>query len=295
MEHHIADINGLRMHYVTHGAGEPILFLHGFPEYWGVWKRQLVELGKDHLVIAPDLRGYNLTSKPEGVEAYRIQHLLEDVRALLEHLGQRKVHLVCQDWGALLGWAFLLHHPERVDHFVSINITHPALFDRELRDNPRQQLASQYMLLFRTPQAEPQIMGGDFAWPRQIVFDDARAHGALLTEEELAEWLAAWRQPGAITAALNYYRAARMGPPDAEGHPGGSNLLEGLAPEQYLVHAPVLLIHGELDGFLLPDGLRGLEKLVTRLTVKRLPDASHWVALEKPREVSQFIRAFLSS
>ncbi|PTL78321.1 alpha/beta fold hydrolase [Vitiosangium sp. GDMCC 1.1324] len=293
MQHHYADINGLRMHYVTHGAGDPIVFLHGFPEYWGAWKKELNDLGKDHHVIAPDLRGYNLTSKPEKVEDYHIKHLVEDVRSLVEHLGLKKTAVVCQDWGALVGWSFLLRHPELVSRFVTINITHPALFDRELRENPRQQLAAQYMLVFNSPQAEPQLMGDDFAWAKQAVINDARAHGAILSDEDVAEWISAWKQPGSITSGLNYYRAAKMAPPDGEGHPGGSNLLDGLKPDQYLVRVPVLFIHGEQDTYLLADGQRGLKELVPQLTIRRIPDATHWVALEKPREVSQFIREFM--
>jgi pimeloyl-ACP methyl ester carboxylesterase len=293
VQHHYADVNGIRMHYVTHGAGDPIIFLHGFPEYWGAWKKQLNDLGRDHFVIAPDLRGYNLTSRPEKVEDYHIKHLVEDVRSLIAHLGFKKIAVVCQDWGALVGWSFLLRHPDMVSKFVTINITHPALFDRELRENPRQQLAAQYMLVFASPQAEPQLMGDDFAWAKQAVINDARAHGAIMSDEDVAEWISSWRQPGAITAGLNYYRAAKMGPPDGEGHPGGSNLLEGLKPEQYQVQTPVLLIHGEQDTYLLADGQRGLKELVPNLTIRRLPDATHWVALEKPREVSQFVREFL--
>lgn len=293
MQHHYADVNGIRMHYVTHGAGDPIIFLHGFPEYWGAWKKQLNDLGRDHFVIAPDLRGYNLTSRPEKVEDYHIKYLVEDVRSLVAHLGFKKIAVVCQDWGALVGWSFLLRHPDMVSKFVTINITHPALFDRELRENPRQQLAAQYMLVFTSPQAEPQLMGDDFAWARQAVINDARAHGAIMSDEDIAEWITSWRQPGAITAGLNYYRAAKMGPPDGEGHPGGSNLLEGLKPEQYHVQTPVLFIHGEQDTYLLADGQRGLKELVPNLTIRRLPDATHWVTLEKPREVSQFVREFL--
>lgn len=293
MEHHYADINGIRMHYVTHGAGDPILFIHGFPEFWGVWKKELMDLGKEYFVIAPDMRGFNLSSKPAEVSAYHINHLVGDIRGLIEHLGLKKLHIVCQDWGALVGWSFLLRHREYVDHFTTINITHPALFDRELRHNPRQQLASQYMTVFRSPQAEGQIMSDDFAWLKQAVIADARSHGAMLSDEDVAEWHAAWKQPGAITAQLNYYRAAVMGPPDDTGYAGGSNLMEGLSPEQHVVQTPVLLIHGEQDTYLLPDGHRGLNELVPHLTIKRLPDATHWAAMEKPREVSQFIRAFL--
>jgi pimeloyl-ACP methyl ester carboxylesterase len=293
MQHHDADINGIRMHYVTHGAGEPILFLHGFPEYWGIWKKQLAELGKDYRVIAPDLRGYNRNPKPSGVEQYSIEYLVEDVRALAEHLGLKKFNLVSQDWGALLGWSFVLRHPEYVSRFVTINMTHPALLNRELRENPAQQQASQYMLLFRTPQAEAMVLANDCAWPRQALVEEAQKNGAALSDEEVAEWVDTWKQPGAITSALNYYRAARLGPPDGQGTPGGSNLLDGLTPDRHVVHVPVLFIHGERDPHLLPDGLRGLEQLAPQLTVRRIPEGTHSVVLEKPELVSQFIREHL--
>jgi pimeloyl-ACP methyl ester carboxylesterase len=292
MQHQYADINGIRMHYVTQGAGDPILFLHGFPEYWGVWKKQLAEFGKDHHVIAPDMRGYNLTSKPEDVGQYHIEHLVADVRALADHLGLKKFNLVCQDWGALVGWSFLLRHPEYVSRFVTINITHPALFDRELRENPRQQQASQYMLLFRSPQAVPMVTGNDFAFPKQALLGEARKNGAQISEQDEAEWVAAWSQPGAIQAGLNYYEAAKMGPP-VGGQPGGSNLVEGLAPERYLVRAPVLFIHGEQDPYLLKDGQQGLEKLVPDLSFRRIPEGTHGVTLEKPELINQYIREFL--
>ncbi len=295
MQHHNADINGISLHYVTEGTGEPILFLHGFPEYWGVWKKQLAELGKDYQVIAPDLRGYNLSSKPQEVEQYNIELLVRDVLGLVQHLGLKKVTLVCQDWGALLGWSFLLRHPELVCRFVTFNITHPALFERDLRENPRQQQASQYMLAFRSPQGEPLMMANDFEWLRNNVLGAYRASGVNLSDEDAEEWLQAWKQPGAITGGLNYYRAAKMGPPDGQGSQGGSNLLEGLKPEQFHVRIPVLFIHGEQDIFLLADGQRGLEEFVPDLTFRRIPDAGHGVSLEKSELVTGYIREFLHS
>ncbi len=294
MKHEYADLNGIRMHYVTHGEGEPVLLLHGFPEYWGVWKQVMADLGGDFRVIAPDLRGYNLTSRPEGVEAYRIQHLVEDVRGLVAHLGVKDVHLVAQDWGALLGWSFVLRHPKLVRSYTTIDITHPHLFNRELRENPAQQQASQYMLSFRDPGAAAFIAANDFEWPRQALFADARQHGAVLSEADVAEFVESWKQPGAINAGLNYYRAAMMGPPDGQGHPGGSNLVEDLKPHELKVKPPVLVLWGELDPYLLPSGLDGLEEHVADLTVHRIPGATHWVSLEKPAEVSQHIREFIS-
>ncbi len=295
MKHELADINGIRMHYVTHGAGKPILFLHGFPEYWGVWKQLMAEFGKDHLVIAPDLRGYGQSSKPAEVEQYRIETLVGDVKGLLNHLGLKKVTLVAQDWGAFLGCSYVLRHPEYVERYVAVDVTHPAIFNRELQQNPKQQELSAYMLAFGTSQAEAMVAANDYAWPRQAVFDDARAHGAELSEADMAEWLDTWKQPGGVTGGLNYYRAARMGPPAGPGSTGGSNLVDGLSPEQLKAKVPVLLLWGEKDPYFTPGSLDGLEQYVPQLTVRKLPDATHWVTLEKRAQVTGYLREFLGA
>lgn len=294
LKHAYADVNGIRMHYVTAGQGEPVLLLHGFPEYWGVWKKVIADLAQDHHVIAPDLRGYNQTSRPAEVDAYHILQLVADVRGLVEHLGLKKLNVVSQDWGAFVGWSFLLRHPDMVKRFVSIDITHPALFNRELRENPEHQKASAYMLIFRSPAGEQVLTADDFAFGRAALFDDARKHGAQLTDEDLNEWVEAWSQPGAITAGLNYYRAARIGPPDGEGSPGGSNVVDDLKPEQLQVHVPVLILWAEGDEYLLPSGLTGIEQLVKHVTVKKVPGATHWLSLEKPGLVSQSVRDFVA-
>lgn len=291
IEHHETTINGIRMHYVTAGGGEPILFLHGFPEYWGVWKKQIAEFSASHRVLAPDLRGANKTERPTRVEDHGIDHLVGDVLGLLDHEGIERVNLVCQDWGGLLGWTFLLRHPGRVSRFVSINVTHPALLNRDLRENPAQQQASQYMLAFRRG-GEDMILANDGAFIEQALFADARAHGADFAPEDEAEWRALLKDRGHLSAGLNCYRAAKIGPPDGEGGEGGSNLLDGLSAEQLQVDTPVLVIWGDEDTFLLATGLEGLGDLVSDLTVKHIPDASHWVTLEKPALVTQYIREF---
>jgi pimeloyl-ACP methyl ester carboxylesterase len=293
MQHAYADINGIRMHYVTHGQGEPILFVHGGAEYWGVWKPLMREFAKDHKVIAPDMRGYNLTSRPQEVEQYNIQHLVGDLRALVEHLGLRKFTLVGHDWGALVSWCFTIRHPEYVQRLVSLSMTHPALFDREMRENPLQRKASEYMLFFQSPGSEAQIMADDFAFQRQAVIDDARRHGSPLTEEDVAEWFQSWKEPGAVTGFLNYYRANKLGPPNGS-FPGGSTLLDGIPPEKWKVNVPVLTMLGVGDPFVLRGGLNGLEKLAPDVTVHEVPDATHWLIMQKPDVVGRHMRDFLA-
>lgn len=291
-EHHHVCINGLRTHFVTAGSGEPIVFLHGFPEYWGVWKGQMEALASTHQVIAPDLRGASQTQRPLRVAAYGIEHLVADVRELLDHFEIPRATLVTQDWGALLGWSFMLRHPERVRRFVAVDMTHPALFNRELRHNPAQQEASQYMLTFRA-EGEEMILADDAAFVEQALFADIQAHGGRLSIEDEHEWRALTRDRDHLTAGLGWYRAARIGPPDGQGGEGGSNLVDGLTDEQLRVKAPVLVLWSMGDPYLLPSGLEGLGDYVEDLTVERVEGATHWLTLQKPAWVTEKIRAFL--
>lgn len=300
LEHRFADLADLRLHYVVDGPqvvdgprdGEPILFLHGFPEYWGVWKRQLAAFAPTHRVIAPDLRGANQSGRPQDVQAYRIERLVGDVLGLLDHLELPRVTLVAQDWGSLVGWSFLLRHRERVARYVTMNVTHPALFDRALREDPAQQQASAYMLAFRA-QGEALLAADGGAFADQAIFADARAHGAVISAEDEAEWKTILGDGGHVTAGLDFYRAAEIGPPDGHGSKGGSNLLDDLRPEELRVDTPVLVIWGDRDPYLLPAGLEGLQELAPNSRVVHIPDASHWVSLEHPERVTTLVREFI--
>src|SRR5262249_24471723 len=142
----------------------------GFPEFWYEWRDLLPEFGRDHLAVAPDLRGYNLSSKPAEVEQYRMHHLVEDIRALAAHLGYSRFTLAAHDWGGPGAWAFALAHPDMLDHLIIINSPHPATFRRELSTNPSQQKATEYMQFFRTPEAEERLSANNFALLRRILF-----------------------------------------------------------------------------------------------------------------------------
>src|SRR5579872_6049325 len=142
-------VNGVRLHYVSAGNGPLILFLHGFPEFWYEWRNQLAGFGKDHFAVAPDMRGYNLSDKPEALDQYKMNVLVEDVRALGDHFPhQKKFILVAHDWGGAIAWAFAIAHPEMLEKLVIVNAPHPGVFGRLLATDPAQQQASQYMLMF---------------------------------------------------------------------------------------------------------------------------------------------------
>lgn len=285
-----AEVNGVRLHYVTAGKGPLVIFLHGFPEFWYEWKHQLEDFGKDHLAVAPDMRGYNLSAKPSEVDQYQMKYLVEDVRALAEHLGHKKFILVGHDWGGAVAWAFGIAHPEYLEKLVIVNAPHPGVFMRELRDNPDQQKASQYMLMFRGEKAEETLSANNYALLVGAVLGSGLKSGAF-TEDDKKAYIEAWSKPGALTGGLNYYRAARVGPPAGENAPASGNF--GMDMSQLMVKAPTLVIWGEKDTALLTGNLEGLDKFVPSLTIKRIPEGSHWVIHEKPDEVDGFIRDFI--
>jgi pimeloyl-ACP methyl ester carboxylesterase len=286
-EHKYADVNNIRLHYVTVGKGRLIMFLHGFPEFWYEWKNQLVEFGRDYQAVAPDMRGYNLSSKPSDVEQYRMKYLIEDIRALAEHLGHKKFFLVAHDWGGGVAWPFAMRHPDYLEKLVIINAPHPITFVRELRDNQAQKKASQYILIHRDVGAEEILSRNNYAALVSSLLQDGLRQG-YFNEDDLKAYIEAWSQPGALTGGLNYYRAARLGP-----FTGDSDDILSIDASLVAVRVPTLVIWGEKDRWLLTGNLEGLEKYVSSLTIKRIADGSHWVIHEKPALVNSHIREFI--
>ncbi len=285
-----AEVNGVKLHYVSAGKGPLIIFLHGFPEFWYEWKNQLEEFGKDHLAVAPDMRGYNLSSKPEPLDQYQVKYMVEDVRALAEHLGHKKFILVAHDWGGAIAWSYAIAHPDTLDKLVIINAPHPGVFARELKDNPAQQKASQYMLMFRSEKAEETLSANNYAFLVSAVLGSGLKNGTF-NEDDKKAYIAAWSQPGALTGGLNYYRAARIGPPEGETSSSGNFAMD---PSKLMVNVPTLVIWGEKDTALLTGNLEGLDQFVPKLTIKRIPEGTHWVIHEKPAEVNGYIREFIN-
>lgn len=289
LKHDFADVNGIRMHYTHTGSGRLMLFAHGFPEFWYCWKDILPEFGRDHLAVAPDLRGYNLTSKPPEVEAYKIDTLVNDLGALARHLGHKTFTLAAHDWGGGVAWALAIRHPEWLDGLIIVNSPHPTIFERELNTNPAQQKASLYTRMFQSPRTEALLSANDYKAMQDIVVTDGLKRGHFTVEDQKA-YLAAWSQPGAVTGALNYYRAANMGPPMKPGETARS--FETGIPDP-VVRVPTLVIWGEQDPHLMTSNLDGLEQYVPDLTVKRIPDGTHWVIHEQPALVAQHMRDWL--
>lgn len=290
VQHKYAEVNGIKLHYAFDGQGELIMFLHGFPEYWEMWKAQLQEFAKDHLAVAPDMRGYNLSSVPQDVKQYKQKILVEDIRQLAEHLGKKRIILVAHDWGGGVAWSFAILFPEYLERLIIINSPHPATFERELRNNPNQRKASSYMLFFRSSKAEVALSENNYSLLLNLAFGDLIKNG-VLNEDDIKGYINAWSKPGALTGGLNYYRATNV---------EALENLEGALKKPFIgdlipkINVPTLVIWGEKDTALLTGCLDGLEKYVPGVELKRIPDATHWVVREKPDLVNRYIKEFIS-
>lgn len=279
--HEYANVNGVKLHYVKAGNGKKlIMFVHGFPEFWYAYKHQLQEFSKsgEYTVIAPDMRGYNLSSKPDSVKEYQVKYMVEDLRQLSEKLGYNKFTLVAHDWGGVIAWWFAITHPSYLNKLVIINAPHPAIFQRELSKNPEQQKASAYITFYQNTQAEKALSSNNYEQLVNGVFG-SYLKSRNFNETDKQEYLKAWSQPGALTASLNYYRALKLG--------------SGLDRSSYKVNVPTLVIWGEKDKYLMTSNLTGLEAYVPDLQIKRLPEGSHWIIHEQPQLVNKYIRKFI--
>ena len=283
---------GIRLHYASCGnrEGRPlVLCVHGFPEYWGAWEDVLPSLGAWSYAVAPDLRGYNLSSQPTGTDAYRAREIVSDLIGLIEKLGYARAFIVAHDWGGAAGWQLAIARPQLVERLVILNSPHPFAFGRELASNPEQQRASAYMNRLRAADAEEQLAKDDFArlFASFNAVDGRTA--AWLDSTRRDRYRAVWSR--GLTGALNYYRATPLYPP-TDDDPGARALT--LEPGKFIVRVPTLVLWGMRDRALLPCLLDGLDELVPQITVERLPAASHWLAHEEPGHVAERVRNFLA-
>jgi len=256
--------NGITLHTVIIGKGEPLILLHGFPDFWFGWKK-LIPLIKDKFqLIIPDMRGYNLSDKPAGVENYCIELLIEDIRGLLEHFGYKSVYLAGHDWGGVLSWFIAEKYPNKIKKLAIINAPHFKIFQSKLKNNEAQKEASSYIFKLLKPDSEVPLIENNFQVIRRF-----------LTEDE-DKYIAAWSQPGSITSGINYYRANM----DYDNWTG-------------VIKIPTLVIHGMKDGAILPVVLDGLEKYVEDLKIVRAKDLGHSAMKEDPQMVAlEFIDFF---
>jgi pimeloyl-ACP methyl ester carboxylesterase len=271
-------------------AGAPVMIcLHGFPESHRTWRHQVAEFARDHHVIAPDQRGYARSDKPEGVEAYTADRIVADLIALADHFGAVRFTLVAHDWGGAVAWLAALRHPNRIARLVICNAPHPLIFQKSLFDDPQQRAGSQYIRSFRDLGLEARIeaMGLD------RFFDGSFAPhvDAAAVAGERDAYLDEWRQPGALTGMLNWYRASQIVVPAMDEAPERPGWIDGPFPT---IRVPTLVIWGMRDKALQPVQLDGLDALIDDVTVARIEGAGHFVPWEAPEAVNAAMREWLA-
>ena len=192
-EHGYAKNGELKIHYVTAGEGPLVVMLHGFPDYWYTWRKQIPAIAKDHQVVAIDMRGFNKSDQPEAVEDYAMPKLVSDVKAVIDHFGRTEATIIGHDWGGMVAWSFAMQHPEITRRLIILNLPHPACLTRELANNPAQQAASAYARHFQQPDAASNMTAeGLTFWVKDA--------------EVREQYIAAMRR-SSMNGMLNYYKA----------------------------------------------------------------------------------------
>ncbi len=270
------------LHVVAAGPkdGPAVVLLHGFPEFWYGWREQIEPLAAAGFrVIVPDQRGYNLSSKPAGAASYALTELVSDIIAIADHLGQQKICLAGHDWGAAVAWSTALLHPQRIAKLAILNVPHPSVMRRFLSTHPRQMLRSWYIFLFQLPYL-PEALFSVFNSRLGVRSLLRSSRPGTFSTEDLAQYRAAWSQPGALTAMINWYRAlfrVRTKFPDRT------------------VHVPTRILWGQRDAFLLAEMAQESLRYCTDAELFLFAEATHWLQHEEPARISQILVEFFRS
>lgn len=260
----------------------PLILLHGFPESHRTWRGLVPLLDEQFRLIMPDQRGYAGSDRPPEVDAYKTETLVDDVFALADAFGLERFALAGHDWGGVVVWGAALRGDPRLDRLVIVNAPHPAIFQKSLIEDFEQRKASQYITAFRLPGAEQAILAAGLDAFFDKVIGDNVDHARIL-EADKQQYLAEWSQPGALTAMLNWYRAAKVVvPPPFLTVPVPDWVLRAFPK----VTIPTLVIWGMRDTALLPVQLDGLDRLIEDLTIVRIPAAGHFAPWEAADEVA---------
>ncbi len=274
-------VNGLRLHVVEAGPidGPLVVLLHGFPENWYLWRRQIAPLAQaGYRVIVPDQRGYNLSDKPAGIHNYRLEALVADIRELIQAYGRERASVVGHDWGGGVAWQLAIEHPEIVEKLIILNAPHPAAFRRELRENPAQQQKSWYVAAFQVPWLPEILLGQSPLSTVNLFFRRGAVNQDAYSSYDLHSLAISLSQPGALTAMLNWYRAAVRRPPAIT------------TP----IETPTLLIWSEDDVALGRSLTYGLDQWVRNLRIHYLSHCGHQTPCEAPAEVNAQLLEFMA-
>jgi pimeloyl-ACP methyl ester carboxylesterase len=323
--HQVTSANGIRLHYVSAGSGKPILFLHGHPDFWYLWKDQLSHFAHTHHAIAPDLRGYNLSDKPSEVADYRIPIVVEDIRSLADNLGLSAFTLVGHDWGAITAWEFAARYPDYLERLITLSTPPLDVVRSSLRD-PLQRPRAAYQLMLTSPQAEQILAAGDYYLYNATVFGEfAHVPPGYFSDADRQAYHEAWSQEGVIRGSVNYYRAAhlldyfteaeRQAFLDTWTQPewmsAEERFYEGLRPVDVWgemrplraddlhddasgipIEVPAMFITGEREEFT-TSNTPWFQKRVAHGVSRRVPEAGHRIIHERSELVTAYIEEFV--
>lgn len=282
LEHREVVTNGVRLHLVQAGPadGPPVVLLHGFPEFWYGWRRQILFLAEaGYRVLAPDQRGYNRSEKPRAAEAYAHDALVADVVGLIDLAGAQQAAVAGHDWGGVVAWSLAERHPERVRRLVILNAPHPWVLRKTLVQSPAQMLRSWYVFLFQVPGLPEWLLRRD-DWRLAVQALTQSSRPDTFGEAELNEYRAAWAQPEAIRSMLHWYRAA---------------VRAGRRPaKRPVIQVPTLVIWGAQDRFLSRGLARSSIALCRSGRLVCIEEATHWVQHEEPDRVNALMHDFFS-
>jgi len=278
-----AQVGGVGLHYAKAGDGDRlVILLHGFPECWYSWRHQLAGLSDYYTVVAPDMRGYNLSDKPEGVQNYRVSKLVDDVIGLIHHFGREQAAIVGHDWGAVVAWALAERYPNYVGKLAALQVPPTSVWRRNL--TLKQFLASWYMLFFQLPWLPEFLLSrNDFATLRRSL-TQTTAEPGVITDEDIAVYERAWREPGALTAMINYYRANVL-----------LRYAAAAAVQSKKITVPTLFIFAERDFAIARETVSNIGEVIDAPFEEFfIPDSGHWVQQEAAETVTQMLRDFLA-
>jgi pimeloyl-ACP methyl ester carboxylesterase len=272
------EVGGITLHYAEAGDGPLIVLLHGFPESWYSWRKQMPALAAAGFrVTAVDLRGYNDSSKPPEIGAYQLPDLAKDIAGFIAQSGDASCILAGHDWGGAVAWFVAMLHPHLVERLIILNSPHPVPYLREMRRSWRQKWRAKYQLFFQPPYL-PELAMGAF---RYRMLRRSLARLGRFTAEEIERYVEAWSKPGSLRAMSNYYRAAAR--------------RKGMHRVMRPITAPTLMIWGDRDPFFTAATLRDFNEYVPNLRIDHIPDAGHFVQTDAPDRVNELMIDFARS
>ena len=282
MKSEFISTNGIKLHCKVAGDGPLMILLHGFPEFWYSWRKQIPALSQHYKVVVPDMRGFNDSDKPEGIKSYSMQTLVDDVRGLITAFGEEKAIIVGHDWGGAVSWVLASYFPEAVDKLITLNIPVPAEMKKQIYGgNFKQIRKSWYILFFQIPWLPEWLMKRNLRNTFERTFKGWSFNPHAFTDADIDQYVAAYQKPGVLNATINYYRASIRYAQRTD------------SKKAVKIEKPVLMIWGENDRALGKELTYNTGNYCSDLDIKYIPNCSHWVQHEQPELVNQYILDFL--